>query len=76
MSSYSGRSKASTERVETYDEAKGCAELFKSKADTIDGVIVTLPNFGDERAIAGRRDCFCGATSTGRCTPTRGENHA
>jgi L-fucose isomerase-like protein len=26
--------------------------LFKSKADTIDGVIVTLPNFGDERAIA------------------------
>ena len=38
--------------VETYDEAKRCAELFKSKADTIDGVIVTLPNFGDERAIA------------------------
>jgi L-fucose isomerase-like protein len=39
--------------VETYDEAKRCAELFKSKADTIDDVIVTLPNFGDERAIAG-----------------------
>jgi L-fucose isomerase-like protein len=38
--------------VETYDEAKLCGELFKSKADTIDGVIVTLPNFGDERAIA------------------------
>jgi L-fucose isomerase-like protein len=38
--------------VETYDEAKRCAELFESKADTIDGVIVTLPNFGDERAIA------------------------
>ena len=38
--------------VETYDEAKRCAELFKSKADTIDGIIVTLPNFGDERAIA------------------------
>jgi len=38
--------------VETCDEAKRCAELFKSKADTIDGVIVTLPNFGDERAIA------------------------
>src|SRR6266699_3040681 len=38
--------------VETYDEAKRCAELFKSKADQIDGVIVTLPNFGDERAIA------------------------
>ena len=38
--------------VETYQEAKCCAELFKSRADAIDGVVVTLPNFGDERAIA------------------------
>jgi len=38
--------------VETYDEAKRCAELFRSKAEAIDGVIVTLPNFGDERAVA------------------------
>jgi L-fucose isomerase-like protein len=38
--------------VETHDEAKRCAELFRSRADAIDGVIVTLPNFGDERAIA------------------------
>src|SRR5271154_7388906 len=38
--------------VETYEEAKRCAELFKSKGGAIDGVIVTLPNFGDERAIA------------------------
>lgn len=38
--------------VETYEEAKICAALFKSKAEAIDGVIVTLPNFGDERAIA------------------------
>ena len=38
--------------VETYEEAKRCAELFRSKAREIDGVIVTLPNFGDERAIA------------------------
>ena len=38
--------------VETYEEAMRCAELFKSKADAIDGVIVTLPNFGDERAVA------------------------
>ena len=38
--------------VETYEEAKRCAELFKSKGDAIDGVVVTLPNFGDERAIA------------------------
>jgi L-fucose isomerase-like protein len=38
--------------VETHEEAKRCAALFRSKADAIDGVIVTLPNFGDERAIA------------------------
>src|SRR5580658_5966418 len=38
--------------VETHDEAKRCADLFKSKGEAIDGVIVTLPNFGDERAIA------------------------
>ncbi|MGB7846566.1 MAG: L-fucose/L-arabinose isomerase family protein [Candidatus Acidiferrum sp.] len=38
--------------VETYEEARRCAELFKSKAEAIDGVILTLPNFGDERAIA------------------------
>ena len=38
--------------VETYEEAKRCAELFRANADKIDGIIVTLPNFGDERAIA------------------------
>ena len=38
--------------VETYDEAKRCAELFRKNRDRIDGVIVTLPNFGDERAVA------------------------
>jgi L-fucose isomerase-like protein len=38
--------------VETFEEARGCAELFKRHRDTIDGVIVSLPNFGDERAIA------------------------
>jgi L-fucose isomerase-like protein len=38
--------------VETYEEAKRCAELFRANSDRIDGVIVTLPNFGDERAVA------------------------
>jgi L-fucose isomerase-like protein len=38
--------------VETYAEAARCAELFRAHAARIDGVIVTLPNFGDERAIA------------------------
>jgi L-fucose isomerase-like protein len=38
--------------VESRDEARKCAELFKAHREQIDGVIVTLPNFGDERAIA------------------------
>ncbi len=38
--------------VETHEEAKRCAALFRKNSDRIDGVIVTLPNFGDERAIA------------------------
>ena len=38
--------------VETWDDAKKCADLFKSNADRIDGVLVTLPNFGDERGVA------------------------
>jgi L-fucose isomerase-like protein len=38
--------------VETYADAQACADLFKSHAATIEGVIVSLPNFGDERAIA------------------------
>src|SRR5215471_9365325 len=38
--------------VETRAEATRCAELFKKRRDAIDGIIVTLPNFGDERAIA------------------------
>ena len=38
--------------VETRPEAKICAELFKKHRDEIDGVIVSLPNFGDERGVA------------------------
>ncbi|HEY2343600.1 MAG TPA: hypothetical protein VGH90_11240, partial [Chthoniobacteraceae bacterium] len=38
--------------VETREEAKTCAALFKANRDKIDGIIVTLPNFGDEKAIA------------------------
>jgi L-fucose isomerase-like protein len=38
--------------VETHEEAKRCAALFRQHAGKIDGIIVTLPNFGDERAIA------------------------
>lgn len=38
--------------VETYEEAKRCAALFQANSQRISGVIVSLPNFGDERAIA------------------------
>ncbi|MGO9262554.1 MAG: L-fucose/L-arabinose isomerase family protein [Bryobacteraceae bacterium] len=38
--------------VETRAEAACCADLFKKHRDSIDGIVVTLPNFGDERAIA------------------------
>jgi L-fucose isomerase-like protein len=38
--------------VETHEEAKHCAALFHKNQDRLDGVIVALPNFGDERAIA------------------------
>lgn len=38
--------------VESLQEARQCADLFKSRRDDIDGILVTLPNFGDERAIA------------------------
>jgi L-fucose isomerase-like protein len=38
--------------IESLAEAQKCADLFKAHRDEIDGVLVTLPNFGDERAIA------------------------
>lgn len=38
--------------VESYQDARRCADLFRANRDRIDGVLVTLPNFGDERAVA------------------------
>ena len=38
--------------VESYEDAKKCGELFKKQGDKIDGIIVTLPNFGDEKGVA------------------------
>ena len=38
--------------VESLSDAQKCADLFKKHRDEIDGVLVTLPNFGDERGIA------------------------
>jgi len=38
--------------VESLTDAEKCAALFKERRDEIDGVLVTLPNFGDERGVA------------------------
>ena len=38
--------------VESLADARKCADLFKTHRDDISGILVTLPNFGDERAIA------------------------
>lgn len=38
--------------VETHNDARKCAELFRRHADEIDGVLVCLPNFGDEKGVA------------------------
>jgi L-fucose isomerase-like protein len=38
--------------VENREHAKIVADLFRRNRDRIDGVIVTLPNFGEEKAMA------------------------
>ena len=38
--------------VESMADAQKCADLFKENASKIDGLLVTLPNFGDERGVA------------------------
>ncbi len=38
--------------VENRDHAKIVADLFRKNRDRIDGVIITLPNFGEEKAMA------------------------
>ena len=38
--------------VESLNDAQKCADLFKAHRDEIDGILLTLPNFGEERPIA------------------------
>lgn len=38
--------------VETWQHAKLCAYLFRQHAQQIEGVLVCLPNFGDEKGVA------------------------
>src|SRR5438034_499271 len=47
-----GRKNSKHGQVETRQEAARCADLFKKHREEIDGIVVALPNFGDERAIA------------------------
>ena len=38
--------------VETHAEARKCADLFRKHRDAIAGILVVLPNFGDEKGVA------------------------
>jgi L-fucose isomerase-like protein len=38
--------------VETLQDARKCGDLFREHAGDIDGIIIALPNFGDERSAA------------------------
>ena len=38
--------------VETHHDARACAELFRQHRDELAGVLVCLPNFGDEKGVA------------------------
>jgi L-fucose isomerase-like protein len=38
--------------IETHADARRCADLFQRHRDEIDGILVILPNFGDEKGAA------------------------
>src|SRR5579859_4136370 len=38
--------------VETWTDAQKCGELFSTHRRNIDGILVCLPNFGDEKGVA------------------------
>jgi L-fucose isomerase-like protein len=38
--------------VESLSDAQQCADLFRENSARIEGILVTLPNFGDERGVA------------------------
>ena len=38
--------------VETWADAQKCGDLLRSNRDRLDGILVCLPNFGDEKGIA------------------------
>ena len=50
--------------VETHNDARTCAELFRQHRDRISGVLVCLPNFGDEKGVADTDTSFYMPTLT------------
>lgn len=44
-------SETPTGNIEGYSDAVKCAALFKKNSDIIDGILVVLPNFGDELGV-------------------------
>ncbi|HEV2173361.1 MAG TPA: hypothetical protein VGR71_07330, partial [Nitrospira sp.] len=38
--------------VETWSDAQRCGELLRRNRDRLDGILVCLPNFGDEKGVA------------------------
>ena len=38
--------------VETWSDAAKCGDLFRTNRQRIDGILVCLPNFGDEKGVA------------------------
>ncbi|MFB6320614.1 L-fucose/L-arabinose isomerase family protein [Saccharicrinis sp. FJH54] len=44
-------SETPTGNIEGYADAVKCAKLFKENSDIIEGIIVVLPNFGDELGV-------------------------
>jgi L-fucose isomerase-like protein len=47
-----GESETKLGAVETWAHSKACADLFQRHRDAIEGVLVCLPNFGDEKGVA------------------------
>ncbi|HLV10258.1 MAG TPA: L-fucose/L-arabinose isomerase family protein [Halanaerobiales bacterium] len=44
--------KGSSGSIQNREDALACASLFKKHSDEIKGIIVSLPNFGDEKSVA------------------------
>jgi len=47
-----GESDSKLGGVESHADARKCADLFRKHADELDGILVVLPNFGDEKGVA------------------------